>query len=134
MASAARGFALLAVGRFGSPADLPLLEKAFDDTRVFHATRYTSEAGKQRPVEAQVGDAALAAALRLAGRHPADFGFPLLEMYKERGPDTLAKYHLLGFFDGATRAAAHKKAKEWLDRHRAEGPSGKTPPGRPGGG
>jgi RNA polymerase sigma factor (sigma-70 family) len=117
----ARGFALLAVGRFGTAADIPLLEKAFDDTRVFHATRYTSEAGKQRPVEAQVGDAAVAAALRLAGQHPADFGFTLLEMYKERGPDTLAKYHLLGFFDGDARAAAHKKAKEWLDEHRPAG-------------
>jgi RNA polymerase sigma factor (sigma-70 family) len=129
----ARGFALLAVGRFGGAADLPLLEKAFDDTRVFHATRYTSEAGKQRPVEAQVGDAAVAAALRLAGQHPADFGFPLLEMYKERGPDTLAKYHLLGFFDGEARAAAHKKAKEWFGKHRAGGPAGKPPPGPAGG-
>ncbi len=118
----ARGFALLAVGRFGTAADLPLLEKAFADTRVFHATNYTSEAGR-RPVEAQVRDAALAAALRLAGQHPADFGYPLLEMYKERGPDTLAKYHLLGFFDAAGRAAAHKKAKEWLDKHKAERPA-----------
>jgi hypothetical protein len=118
----ARGFALLAVGRFGTAADLPLLEKAFTDTRVFHATNYTSQGGQKRPVEAQVRDAALAAALRLAGRHPADFGYPLLEMYKERGPDTLAKYHLLGFFDAAGREAAHKKARAWLDRHEAERP------------
>lgn len=118
----ARGFALLAVGRFGTAADLPLLEKALADTRVFHATNYTSGAGQRRPVEAQVRDAALAAALRLAGRQPADFGYPLLEMYKERGPDTLAKYHLLGFFDAAGREAAHKKARAWLDRHKAERP------------
>jgi RNA polymerase sigma factor (sigma-70 family) len=110
----ARGFALLAVGLFGTVADLPVLEKAFADARVFHRTHYTSEKGEKRPVEALVSDAAVAAALRLAGQHPADFGFPLLEMYKERGPDTLAKYHLLGFFDGATRQKAHKKAKEWL--------------------
>ena len=112
----ARGFALLAVGRFGAVADLPLLEKAFSDTRVFHATNYTSESGQKRPVEALVGDAAIASALHVLGQHPADFGFPLLEMYKQRGPDTLAKYHLLGFFDADTRQAAHKKAKAWLDK------------------
>jgi hypothetical protein len=129
----ARGFALLAVGRFGTAADLPLLEKAFVDTRVFHATNYTSGEGQKRPVEAQVRDAAVAAALRLAGQHPADFGYPLLGMYKERGPDTLAKYHLLGFFDGAAREAAHKKAKEWLDKHRAGGAAGRPAPGPTGG-
>jgi RNA polymerase sigma factor (sigma-70 family) len=112
----ARGFSVLAVGRFGSVADLPLLEKALSDTRVFYSTSYTSEAGQKRPVEALVGDAAIASALHLFGQHPADFGFPLLEMYKQRGPDTLAKYHLLGFFDDDTRQVAHKKAKEWLSK------------------
>jgi RNA polymerase sigma factor (sigma-70 family) len=114
---AARGFALLAVGRFGTPDDLPVLEQAFADSRVFHTTKYTSEGGKERPVEVRVSDTAVAAALRLADQHPADFGFPVLEMYKERGPDTLLKYHLLGFFDEETRQAAHKKAREWLDKH-----------------
>ncbi|HKB37252.1 MAG TPA: RNA polymerase sigma factor [Gemmataceae bacterium] len=122
LAPNARGFALLAVGRFGTVADLPLLETAFADARVFHATNYTSPEGRKSPVEALVGDAAIAAALRLSGQHPADFGFPLLEMYKERGPDTLARYHLLGFFDRETRAAAHKKAKEWLDKQKKEKP------------
>ncbi len=122
LAPEARGFALLVVGRVGTVADLPLLENAFADARVFHATNYTSGEGQKRPIEALVGDAAVAAALRVAGQHPADFGFPLLAMYKERGPDTLAKYHLLGFFDRATREAAHKKAKEWLDRQKKEKP------------
>lgn len=117
-----RGFAVLAVGRFGTADDLPLLEKALSDTRMFHATNYTSETNQKRPVEAQVGDAALAAVLRVAGQHPADFGFPLLEMYKERGPDTLAKYHLLGFFDDATRQATHKKAMEWLEKYKSDNP------------
>lgn len=118
----ARGFSLLAVGQFGSTVDLPILEKAFSDNRVFHATRYTNEAGQQRPVEALVGDAAIGSALKLSGQYPADFGYPLLEMYKERGPETLVKYHLLGFFDNETRQAAHKKAKEWLDTHKNEKP------------
>jgi RNA polymerase sigma factor (sigma-70 family) len=114
----ARGFALLTVGRFGAVADLALLEKAFSDTRVFHATNDTSEAGQKRPVEALVSDTAIASALHLFGQHPADFGFPLLEKYKARGPDTLAKYHMLGFFDDDTRQAAHKKARAWLNEHR----------------
>jgi hypothetical protein len=124
LAPRSRGFALLAVGRFGKPADLPVLEKAFADARVFHSSNYTSKTGQKRPVEVRVSDAAVAAALRLAGQHPADFGFTFLEMYKERGPDTLAKYHLLGFFqdDDAARQAAHKRAREWLAKHGKETP------------
>jgi len=119
---AARGFALLAVGHFGTPADRPLLEKAFADSRVFFTTKDTFEDGKQRPVEVRVSDTAVAAALRLAGQHPADFGFTFLERYKARGPDTLLKYHLLGFFDDEARRAAHQKARAWLDKHRKEKP------------
>ena len=69
-----------------------------------------------------MSDTAVAAALRLAGQHPADFGFTFLERYKARGPDTLLKYHLLGFFDDAARQAAHKRAREWLDKHGKEKP------------
>jgi hypothetical protein len=115
---AARGFALLAVGHFGTPADLPLLEKAFADSRVFHADVGPSEDGKKRSVEVRVSDTAVAAALHLAGQHPADFGFTFLEMNKLRGPDILLKYHLLGFFDDDARRAAHKKAAAWLDEHK----------------
>jgi hypothetical protein len=124
LAPGVRAFALLAVGRFGKPSDLPVLEKAFADSRVFHTTKYTFTDGKQRPVEVRVSDTAVAAALRLAGQHPADFGFTFLQMYKERGPDTLAKFYLLGFFQGedAARQAAHKKARAWLDKQRKENP------------
>lgn len=73
-----------------------------------------------QPVEDRVCDTAVAGALRLAGQHPADIGFTFLEMCEERGPDTLAKYHLLGFFDEETCQAGHKKAREWFDMHRGE--------------
>jgi peroxiredoxin len=138
LAPRARGFALLGVGRFGSAADLPLLEKAFADARVFHTTFCP---GKQNPVEVQVSDTAVVAALRLAGQHPADFGFTFLEMYKKRGPDEQAKFFLemyrdrgpeaftehflLGFFDDTARQVAHKKAREWLDKH-GDGPKGES--------
>lgn len=110
----ARGFSLLAVGQFGKPAVLPMVEKAFADSRVFQKDSWPLEGGQRQPVETLVSDVAIAAALRLSEQHPVDYGFPLLEMYKERSPDTLAKYHLLGFYDGNAREAAHTKAKEWL--------------------
>jgi hypothetical protein len=113
---AARGFALLAVGHFGTPADRPLLEKAFADSRVF--LKDTFGDGKQRPMEVRVSDTAVAAALRLAGQQPADFGFTFLERHKVRGPDILLKYQRLGFFDDDARRAAHKKAAAWLDEHK----------------
>ena len=94
-----------------------MLANAFADSRVFHTTKNPFAGGKQRSVEVRVSDTAVAAALRLAGQHPADFGFTFLEMHKERGPDTLLKYHLLGFFadEDGIRQAAHKKARAWFD-------------------
>ena len=60
----------------------------------------------------------------MAGKDPADFGFTFQEMYKRRGLGVLAEHHLLGFFqdDDAARQAAHKKAREWLDKHRKKKP------------
>jgi RNA polymerase sigma factor (sigma-70 family) len=117
LAPRARGLALLVVGGHGKPADLPVLEKAFADSRVFHM----SQADKQ-PVEVRVSDVAVAAALRLAGQEPADFGFTLMERYKMRGPGafhtaSVSILGLLGFFDDTARQAAHKKAIQWLGEH-----------------
>jgi RNA polymerase sigma factor (sigma-70 family) len=124
LAPRARGFALLAVACYGSSADLPMLEKAFADSRVYAGGR-----AEQRPVEVQVSDAAVAAALWLTGKEPADFGFTLLEKYKWRGPHARAMaaqsvYGIIGFFQGddTARQAAHKRAREWLARHRKEKP------------
>jgi RNA polymerase sigma factor (sigma-70 family) len=119
LAPRARGFALLVVGLYGTPADLALLQNAFADSRVFHTTK----AG-QRPVGVQVSDVAVASALQLYGQPAADLGFPFLEMYKKRGSDALAQYYLLGFFDGDTRRAVHKKAIRWLQEHKDDKPKG----------
>jgi RNA polymerase sigma factor (sigma-70 family) len=118
----ARGFALLVVGLHGTPTDLPLLEKAFADSRVFHTTKYTGTDRKERPVEVQVSDVAFASALQLYGQPAADLGYPYLEMYKKRGSDALAQYHLLGFSDGDTRRAVHQKAIQWLREHKDDKP------------
>jgi hypothetical protein len=124
LAPRARGFALLAVACYGSSAELPVLEKAFADSRVYAGGR-----AAMKPVEVQVSDAAVAAALWLTGKEPADFGFTLLEMYKWRGPQARALaaqsvYGSIGFFQGddAARQAAHKKAREWLAKHGKEKP------------
>jgi hypothetical protein len=122
LAPRARGFALLVVGLYGTPADLPLLKKAFADSRVFHATNYRTEKGKDRPIEVQVSDVAVASALHLYGQPAADMGFTLLEMYKKRGSNALAQYYLLGFFDGDTRRAVHAKAIGWLKDHQNDKP------------
>jgi RNA polymerase sigma factor (sigma-70 family) len=121
LAPGVRAFALLAVGRFGTADDLPVLKKAFVDSRVFHTTNYTFQDGKQRPIEVQVGDAAIGSALWIYGQRAADFGFPIAAMLKNH-PDTLAQCGLLGFFDNDTRRAAHKKAAAWLDEHKDDKP------------
>jgi hypothetical protein len=121
LAPGVRAFALLAVGRFGTADDLPVLKKAFVDSRVFHTTNYTFADGKKRPIEVQVGDAAVGSALWLYGQRAADFGFPIAAMLSNH-PDTLAQCALLGFFDNDTRQAAHKKAAAWLDEHKSDKP------------
>jgi RNA polymerase sigma factor (sigma-70 family) len=121
LAPGVRAFALLAVGRFGTADDLLVLKKAFTDSRVFHTTNYTFEDGKRRPIEVQVGDAAVGSALWLYGQRAADFGFPIAAMLSNH-PDTLAQCSLLGFFDNETRQAAHKKAAAWLDEHKNDKP------------
>jgi hypothetical protein len=117
LAPRARGFALLVVGLYGTPADLPLLKTAFADSRLFHTTNYRSETGQDRRIEVQVGDTAVGSALWIYGQRAADFGFPVAALLKNH-PETLVKYGLLGFFDDDTRQAAHKKAAAWLEAHK----------------
>jgi hypothetical protein len=116
--SGTRALALLAIGRLGGAEELPLLKRAFADTRVWHATKLTSATAKEQTIEVQVGDTALGSALWIFGQRAADFGFPMAEMYKNH-PDTLTQYGMLGFLDNETRQAAHKKAAAWLDEHKA---------------
>lgn len=117
--AAVRGSAVIAVGQFGGLADLPLLEKAFADNRVF----YKHISGNDPDV--LVSDVAIAAALQLSGQHPADFAFPFAK--KQYGPDAIARFHLLGFSNGESRQAAHMKAKEWLATQPTRpSPSGKN--------
>jgi RNA polymerase sigma factor (sigma-70 family) len=118
-AAGTRALALLVIGRLGGAEDLPLLKRAFADTRIWHTTKLASGTANERTIEVQVGDTAVGRALWIHGQRAADFGFPMAEMFKNH-PDTLAQYGLLGFLDNDTRQPAHKKAEAWLDQHKAD--------------
>ena len=115
--SGTRALALLVLGRLGGGEDLPLLKRAFTDTRVWYTTKLASGTGNERTIEVQVGDTALGSALWIFGQRTADFGFPMAEMFRNH-PDTLAQYGMLGFLDNDTRQAAHKKAEQWFEEHK----------------
>jgi hypothetical protein len=117
MASGTRSLALLVIARLGGAEDLPLLKRAFADTRVWYTTKLSSGTANERIIEVQVGDTAVGSALWIYGQRAADFGFPMAEMFKNH-PDTLAQYGVLGFLDNDTRQTAHKKAEAWLDEHK----------------
>jgi RNA polymerase sigma factor (sigma-70 family) len=112
-----RGLALRLIGRLGGGEDLPLLKRAFADTRVWYTTKLASGTANERTIEVQVGDTAIGVALWIYGQRAADFGFPMAEMFKNH-PDTLAHHGMLGFLDNDTRQAAHKKAAAWLEEHK----------------
>jgi hypothetical protein len=120
--SGTRALALLVIARLGGTEDLPLLKRAFADTRVWYTTKLASGTANERTIEVQVGDTAVGSALWIYGQCAADFGFPIAEMLKNH-PDTLAQYGMLGFLDNDTRQAAHKKAEEWLDEHKNDKPT-----------
>ncbi|HEY7156434.1 MAG TPA: sigma-70 family RNA polymerase sigma factor [Gemmataceae bacterium] len=121
LASGTRALALLVIARLGGAKDLPLLKRAFADTRVWYTTKLASGTANERTIEVQVGDTAVGSALWIYGQRAADFGFPMAEMFKNH-PDTLAQYGMLGFLDNDTRQAAHKKAEEWLNEHKNDKP------------
>ncbi|HMF17193.1 MAG TPA: sigma-70 family RNA polymerase sigma factor, partial [Gemmataceae bacterium] len=117
LASGTRALSLLVIGRLGGAEDLPLLKRAFADTRVWYTTKWSSGTGNERAIEVQVADTAIGCALWIYGQRAADFDFPIAEMLRNH-PDTLAQHGMLGFFDNDTRRAAHKKAAEWLEQHK----------------
>jgi hypothetical protein len=100
-----RGWALLVVGQLGTKY-AGRLEPLLADT-----TAVGQKSLGPTTLRAEVRDVALAAVIRLAGRQPADFGFPYLQALP--GIKTLPTPACLGFADAAGRDAAFKK---WKDR------------------
>jgi RNA polymerase sigma factor (sigma-70 family) len=118
--------ALGLVAQLGTPADLPLFERYFGDKTIDP----TDALPPASPVKTQARDTAVALAVLLCGRDPADFGFAIpagvfRRTVADRRPD-VSRYghHQFGFADDAARAAAHTKAKAWLaDQKKAEPPT-----------
>ena len=66
----------------------------------------------------QLRDVAVGASLLLTDQDPGEFGFP---KFRRQGAAELKPHEklnggLFAFTTDADRAAAHKKAKEWLDK------------------
>jgi RNA polymerase sigma factor (sigma-70 family) len=138
------GFALLVVGKLGTKDDLPLLERyAKDETGCAVFLNDPPEKPGQPvirlrrlPVEGQdattqLRDASAAMRLHLLGQNSDDFGF---YWRWPHGPDAgkptgLGAFYLnaIGFLRDADREAAHKKAREWLDKQKNDEPKREEP-------
>lgn len=104
-------FALLAVAKLGTEADLPQLEKFLDDTAICGAM--TVAKGNERVIlQTQLRDVALAAVIHLSGQEVKPFGFP----HVQSNTQMLFNVNTLGFEDDEQRAAARKNWEEFKTR------------------
>ena len=122
--------ALPAVAQFGAPADLPLFTPHFDDTTVvILAPPPTANSPGPRSRRLRVDDGAIALALLLCDQDPFEYGFVYSKdrFRRENGRPVIANYEAegFGFSDEKARAAAHAKAKAFLDKRDV------APPPRP---
>jgi len=103
-------YALLITGRFGSQAQLPLVEAHLDSTQICGVYQ---DGAEQHPM--LLGDLALAVAIHLAGQDHEAFGFPTLR----RNRQMLFVLNTVGFRGAEQREAALAKWHAW--RHPAIG-------------
>ncbi len=123
--------ALQLIAQLGTRADLPLFERHFgDETNVAAVDKPRPDGAKDyyRPAPltetTQLRDVALGLALLLHGANPEDFGFVVRkDTFKQKD----GRYSIpwstqlhLGFKGDASRTAAFKKAKAWLDDKQKE--------------
>jgi hypothetical protein len=120
-------FAMFVVGKFGSKRDLPLLERyATDITRAGVVLNDPPEKPGvpklvllRSPVEGQdvttqLRDVSIAMQLQLLGKPASEFGFDW-QMARDNGKmNDPFDLFTIGFLTNVARAAAHKKAKDWL--------------------
>jgi hypothetical protein len=130
--SPVRASAFPVLAQFGNRKDLALLEPLRDDAAVYGQEIGDNDpdppgkvsAPKPPPRIAQVRDMAVTMMLVLHGKEPSELGFD----YGLASPDAYVKwqYYVLagGFRNDTDRAAAHRKAKAWLDaRPKADAPT-----------
>jgi hypothetical protein len=127
-----RALALRFLGLHGNAADIPLVMKFADVATEFDRLEFSKypggelagQVGASRPsvkntdVVVQVRDVAMIAVLQLHKQKPQDFGFGV-DVVHDAGPGfSPAMLTPLGFCRDTDREAAHKKAREWLDKQK----------------
>jgi RNA polymerase sigma factor (sigma-70 family) len=125
-----RASAFPVLAQFGGRADMALIEPLRDDTTVYgqeigddSGPPSEKPAPKPPPRIAQVRDMAVTMMLVIHGKEPSALGFD----YGLASPDAYFnwQYYVIagGFRNDTDRAAAHRKAKAWLDaRPKADAP------------
>jgi len=112
-----RVMAILAVGRFGSRAQVDDLEPLLEDDTLWAMAGQPGQPGNPRAV--QVRDVALATMLHLTGQRHSDYGF----VGVQRNPQLLFNPQTLGLTDDVARAAAATKWREWRAANERAGDS-----------
>jgi hypothetical protein len=115
------GQALLVVGNFGTRNDLPLLVAFRDDTRT---TSTATRPGGASLGATQVRDIAAGMALHLSGQDYEKYGFDVTMWQVWLNRPGEAPFRGVSMFKtDDERAAAHKKAWEWLDQQPKPAPA-----------
>jgi hypothetical protein len=112
-----RAAAALALADLGGMAELPTLRSLMDDKTEWSRSREGRNPDSPT-LTVELRDVAVGAVLLLSGQDPGEFGFP---EFRRQGVAELKTHEKLNgrwfaFTTDADRAAAHKKAKEWLDK------------------
>ncbi len=109
--------AILAIGKFGSAADVVTLEPLLDDhTQVVPQPSANGLQGNTYVV--QVRDVALATMLHLTGQEPLTYGFLQVRPH----PQTTFELTSLGMENDERRAAAAEQWRAWRAQHKLESP------------
>lgn len=119
--------ALAAVAQFGTPADLPLFEKWFNDKTEVERVRTTGTiplGEEAKPVVAQARDYAIGLAVLLRNRDPDELGFhfAVKRFERQNGRAFVARFEPFhfGFHEDKDRDAAHKAAKAWFAEQKSK--------------
>jgi RNA polymerase sigma factor (sigma-70 family) len=117
--------AIVLVGQHGTKDDLPVLARHAADDRdhatILNLPKDFQFIGRTQTVEGrdlfcQVRDAAVVGMCKLAGKDPAEFGFPSFPATKHPNgaPRSLTSSTAIGFRTKAARDAAFAKAAAWI--------------------
>jgi hypothetical protein len=122
-----RCLALFVVVQARNPTDLPLFEAFFEDKETFQEYKGPPRPANVRPDRATLAqnrDVAIALALFLYDQYPVDFGFEMANDPWRRKDEKPVLGHyaplLFGFPNDESRAAAHKKAKDFLRQRKSD--------------